>query len=91
MLATLSPRGVRLDKLMLYHFLLITSWLLILSPFIYFAFGAAPLILTSLLIPLTCISTLIGLKLGHSFGKTASTLLFASWMAVWALHLYPAI
>lgn len=91
MLASLSPQGIRLDKLMLYHFLLMASWLLIFSPFFHYVFGAAPLILMALVVPLTCISTLIGLTLGHGLDKTASTVLFASWMGVWVIHLYPSI
>ncbi|WP_028768376.1 hypothetical protein [Shewanella fidelis] len=87
MLATLSQHGVRLDKLMLFHFLLVTAWLLTLSPLVHLTYGATPLVLSSLVIPLTCISTLIGLKIGHGFDKLPSTLLFSSWMLVWAVHL----
>ncbi|MCL1147685.1 hypothetical protein L2747_16895 [Shewanella marinintestina] len=87
MLATLSNQGVRLDKLMLFHLLLVTAWLLTLSPLIHLTAGATPLVLSSLVIPLTCISTLVGLKLGHRFDKRPSSLLFASWMLVWAVHL----
>lgn len=88
MLATLSNQGIRLDKLMLFHFLLVTSWLLIISPFVHLTLGAAPLLLTSLIVPLTCVSTLIGLKIGHGFDKGPCSLLFASWMLVWAMHLF---
>ena len=87
MIATLSHRGIRLDKLMLFHLLLITSWLLIIAPLIQSTIIPAPMLLAGVLVPLTCISTLVGLKLGHDFNKRSYTLLFASWMLVWFIHL----
>ncbi|ABV86949.1 hypothetical protein Spea_1624 [Shewanella pealeana ATCC 700345] len=87
MLATLSHRGIRLDKLMLFHLLLVTSWLLIIAPFFHSTVNQVPVLLSSALVPLTCISILFGLKLGHGFNKKSYSFLFASWMLVWLTQL----
>ncbi|MEZ9819831.1 hypothetical protein AB4238_04260 [Shewanella sp. 10N.286.45.A1] len=88
MLTTMTNPGVRLDRLLLFHFLLITAWVILAAPLLSQNRTIEPLILASLTITLSCVSTLIGLKLGHGFTRVAYTLLFASWMAVWAQQLF---
>ena len=88
MLTTMTNPGVRLDRLLLFHFLLITAWVILASPLLSQSRTIEPLILASLTITLSCVSTLIGLKLGHGSTRVAYTLLFASWMAVWAQQLF---
>ncbi|WP_044555938.1 hypothetical protein [Shewanella piezotolerans] len=88
MLTTMTNPGVRLDRLLLFHFLLITAWVILAAPLLSQNRTIEPLVLASLTITLSCISTLIGLKLEHGFSKVAYTLLFVSWMAVWAQQLF---
>ncbi|MFT5788881.1 MAG: hypothetical protein ACI8SJ_000989 [Shewanella sp.] len=88
MLTTLSNPATRLDKLLLFHFLLVTAWVILSAPLLAQSPNVEPLVLTRLVIVLTSISTLIGLKVRHRLGKSAYSLLFATWMAVWVSQLF---
>ncbi|MCL1059281.1 hypothetical protein L2729_15015 [Shewanella gelidimarina] len=88
MLTTLSNPTTRLDRLLLYHFLLVTAWVILCAPLIAQSPSLEPLVLSSLVIVLTSISTLIGLKMAHGFSKNTYSLLFISWMAVWVAQLF---
>ncbi|QQX78742.1 hypothetical protein JK628_14330 [Shewanella sp. KX20019] len=88
MLTTLSKPNTRLDKLLLFHFLLVTAWVILCAPLLAQSPAVEPLVLSSLVIVLTSVSTILGLKVSHNLGKTACTLLFVSWMAVWVAQLF---
>ncbi|WP_299788408.1 hypothetical protein [uncultured Shewanella sp.] len=87
MLATTDQTGSSLDKLLLYHFLLVTGVALLGIPVITQDKTFGLMLLLSIQIALTCISTLIGLKVGHRLNRGAATLLFGIWMLVWLVHL----
>lgn len=87
MLATTPQIGSSLDKLLLYHFLLVTAMALLVTPFISGDKTFKLMLLVSMQIALTCISTLIGLGVGHRLNRGAATLLFSAWMLVWLVHL----
>ncbi|GGI92224.1 hypothetical protein GCM10007978_32190 [Shewanella hanedai] len=87
MLATKPISGSSLDKLLLYHFLLVTAVALLILPLIIEDKIFELMLLLTLQITLTCISTLIGLSMGHRLNRGAVTLLFVIWMLVWCVHL----
>ncbi len=59
MLVTLSSQGIRLDKTMLFHLLLIASWLLIIAAFLQSTFHQRLVLLGCVLVFLTNNSPLI--------------------------------
>ncbi len=87
MLTTKPISGSSLDKLLLYHFLLVTAVALLILPLIIEDKIFELMLLLTLQITLTCISTLIGLSMGHRLNRGAVTLLFVIWMLVWCVHL----
>lgn len=87
MIATTTATGSSLDKLLLYHFLMVTAVALLLTPLITDNKIFELMLLVTMQIALTCISTLIGLSMGHTISKRAASLLFAIWMLVWCVHL----
>jgi hypothetical protein len=87
MLATKPISGSSLDKLLLYHFLLVTAVALLILPLIIEDKIFELMLLLTLQVTLTCISTLIGLSMGHRLNRGAITLLFTIWMLVWCVHL----
>ena len=87
MLATKPVSGSSLNKLLLYHFLLVTAVALLILPLIIEDKIFELILLLILQITLTCISTLIGLSMGHRLNRGAVTLLFVIWMLVWCVHL----
>ncbi|QFU22172.1 hypothetical protein FM038_008405 [Shewanella eurypsychrophilus] len=87
MIATTTATGSSLDKLLLYHFLMVTAVALLITPLITDNKIFELMLLVTMQIALTCISTLIGLSMGHTISKRAASLLFAIWMLVWCVHL----
>ncbi|RTR34229.1 hypothetical protein [Shewanella atlantica] len=87
MLATTDQTGSRLDKILLYHFLMVTALALLITPFITQDKTFGLMLLISMQISLTCISSLIGLNMEHRLNRGAATLLFSAWMLVWLVHL----
>lgn len=69
MSTTLTSPSARLDKLLLFHFLFVTAWVILCAQLLGQSPGVDPLILSSLVITLTCLSTLVGLKIGHDLGN----------------------
>ncbi|WP_076408859.1 hypothetical protein [Shewanella sp. UCD-KL12] len=87
MIATTTESGTSLDKILLYHFLMVTAVALLITPLITDNKLFELMLLVSMQIALTCISTLIGLSMGHTINRRAASLLFAVWMLVWCVHL----
>ncbi|MEC4724680.1 hypothetical protein HWQ46_03845 [Shewanella sp. D64] len=87
MLAIKPTSSSSLDQLLLYHFLFVTAIALLILPLIIEDKIFELMLLLTLQITLTCISTLIGLSMGHRLNRGAMTLLFAIWMLVWCVNL----
>ncbi|MPY21569.1 hypothetical protein FM037_18385 [Shewanella psychropiezotolerans] len=87
MIASTTETGSGLDKLLLYHFLMVTAVALLITPLITDNKIFELMLLVTMQIVLTCISTLIGLSMGHTVSKRAASVLFAIWMLVWCVHL----
>ncbi|NRB22399.1 MAG: hypothetical protein HRU42_01665 [Shewanella sp.] len=87
MMASTTETGSGLDRLFLYHFLMVTGVALLFTPLITDNKTFVLMLLVTMQIVLTCIGALIGLSLGHTVSKRAASVLFAIWMLVWCVHL----
>lgn len=87
MMASTTENGSGLDRLFLYHFLMVTGVALLFTPLITDNKTFVLMLLVTMQIVLTCIGALIGLSLGHTVSKRAASVLFAIWMLVWCVHL----
>ncbi|MEI6858212.1 MAG: hypothetical protein V5788_00165 [Shewanella sp.] len=87
MIASTTETGSSLDKLLLYHFLMITAVALLVVPLITDNKIFELMLLVTIQIVFTCISTLIGLSMGHTVSKRSTSVLFTIWMLVWCIHL----
>ncbi|AQS36914.1 hypothetical protein Sps_01750 [Shewanella psychrophila] len=87
MIVTTTGTGSSLDKLLLYHFLMVTAVALLITPLVTDNKFFELMLLVTMQIVLTCISTLIGISMGHTVSKRAASVLFATWMLVWCVHL----
>ncbi|MDB2386620.1 hypothetical protein N9W21_04675 [Shewanella sp.] len=88
MLTTMTSPGVRPSKLLLFHVLLVTAWVILAAPLLSPHRTIEPFILVSLIIVLSCINTLLSFKRQHGLSKVAYTLLFLSWMLLWCQQLW---
>ncbi|BAJ02842.1 hypothetical protein [Shewanella violacea] len=87
MIASTTETGNSLDRLLLYNFLMVTAVALLITPLLTDNKLFELMLLITMQIALTCISTLIGLSMGHTVTKRGASLLFAIWMLVWCVHL----
>ncbi|MCG9696399.1 hypothetical protein [Shewanella sp. Isolate11] len=84
---SLALTGQRLDKLLIYHFLLVAGLLLLLAPLLPLSAGMQMLLLFNLQILLTTLTTMLAIFSGQTLGKNALSSLFGIWILVWLLHL----